>query len=130
MSAKTKIQTGSQGGVIGCVLVLLVGIVVAVVLLNRGGGKGTPAVSVPDTRMAYITSQVYVRDQLKAPSTADFPFSGDPEVVIKHLSGQRYQVNAYVDSENSFGAMIRTHYKAIMLASGSDWKLESLEFLD
>jgi len=81
---------------------------------------------------AYINSQVYVQDQLKAPSSAKFPYSGDASAVtITDLGNHVAKVTAYVDAQNSFGAMIRTHYTATLKwVSGSDWTVTSFQFLD
>lgn len=57
-----------------------------------------------------LCSQNMVKGQLKAPSTADFPWLYDDGVNIQALGGDQYKVSAYVDAQNSFGAMIRTKY--------------------
>ncbi len=50
-----------------------------------------------------------VEERLKAPSTADFPFSYNGQD-IKEIGYNRFVVNSYVDAENSFGAKIRTYF--------------------
>jgi hypothetical protein len=78
---------------------------------------------------AYFHSQFYVEQQLKAPSTAVFPAYQFVDIV--DLGANRAQVTAYVDSENSFGAMLRRYYVAVLVwQTGSDWNLESLKFFD
>jgi len=47
----------------------------------------------------------FVEARLKAPSTASF---GDAKVVP--MGGGEYLVSSYVDAQNAFGAMLRTHY--------------------
>lgn len=52
----------------------------------------------------------YVKQGLKAPSTADFPsqiLSGDWKVNRKD---DVVTVSSYVDAQNSFGAMIRSNF--------------------
>lgn len=58
--------------------------------------------------VAYQISKQYVKENLKAPSTADFPFDDykswifdDSTVVIK----------GYVDAQNTFGAQVRQNYR-------------------
>ena len=48
-------------------------------------------------------------NQLKAPSTADYPWGGPghPSTLINDTT---IKIVDYVDSQNSFGAMIRTNY--------------------
>lgn len=54
----------------------------------------------------------YVKQNLKAPSTAEFPgsFLSPFEGWEMQQSGTTYKVKSYVDSQNSFGAMIRTQF--------------------
>lgn len=83
-----------------------------------------------NSTMAYIKMEHIVTDRLKAPSTAKFPgiFDGRQEHTTR-LVNQRYKIVSYVDSQNSFGAMIRTHFAGVIKQVGNDqWELESLEF--
>lgn len=63
-----------------------------------------------DKTMAFVMSQSFVKGKLKAPSTAEFPYSSADGVSVAYLGECTHLVNAYVDSQNSFGAMIRTKY--------------------
>ena len=61
--------------------------------------------------LAYIWSQYYVKMHLKSPNSAKFPSQlWTNDVRVSYLGDGRYKVRSYVDSQNSFGAMIRTHY--------------------
>lgn len=51
-----------------------------------------------------------VKQRLKAPSTAKFPPSRNARVLPR--PDEIYRVSSYVDSQNSFGAFIRTHFIA------------------
>jgi|SRR5215472_6993548 len=51
-------------------------------------------------------SRDFVLARLKAPSTAKF---GD-DAVVSDLANSTYDVRSYVDSQNAFGAMIRTNF--------------------
>ena len=98
-----------------------------------GAGIGAPAGPAGSKLTdAYINSQVYVQSQLKAPSTAKFPYSGDTSAVtIKDLGSNTAQVTAYVDAQNSFGAMIRQHYTATLKWQHDDiWKVTDFKFTD
>jgi hypothetical protein len=71
---------------------------------------------------AQVVCQDFVERQLKAPSTADF---GDEEV--EHIRGPVWEVVGEVDSENSFGAMIRNNYVCRVKFTGDDnWQLVKL----
>lgn len=64
--------------------------------------------------MAFVMSQTFVSRQLKAPSTAKFPYITDSGVSSVSLGECKFKVRAYVDAQNGFGAMIRTRYSADM----------------
>lgn len=61
---------------------------------------------------AYVMSQSYVTAQLKAPSTAQYPLIN--RVRVTPMEDCHFAISAYVDAENSFGAMLRTRYSATM----------------
>lgn len=60
-----------------------------------------------DTQMAFFMSQDFVKQNLKSPTSAKF--SSNP-VATKNIGYCRTLVIATVDSQNSFGAMIRSSY--------------------
>jgi hypothetical protein len=86
--------------------------------------KPTSAARTSDNETsAKIMSEDFVTSYLKSPSTADFPWKA--ESVIREGTGWR--VNSYVDSQNSFGAMIRLHYTCVVEnIDGDSWKCTSL----
>lgn len=53
-----------------------------------------------------VEAQMQITKMLKSPSTAKFNIHPD----IKKLGDKRYSVSSYVDSQNGFGAMIRSTY--------------------
>lgn len=74
-----------------------------------------------------LTSPVYAKDEkywaayaaqeligqtLKAPSTAQWPGLETFDVTPVKGKSNSWHVSGYVDSQNSYGAMIRTHFKA------------------
>lgn len=78
---------------------------------------------------AYVMSQQYVRQRLKSPTTATFP-GGSRDYQTQYMGDCIHRVVAYVDSQNSFGAMIRTPYYAEMQYirnSRNKWRLLDLK---
>lgn len=63
-----------------------------------------------DTTMAFVMSQEFVKRNLKAPSTAEFPWITDDQVAISTRPGCAFHVIAWVDAQNGFGAQIRSNY--------------------
>ena len=59
---------------------------------------------------AYVMSQSFIERRLKAPSTAEFPWI--TEISARAVGNCEYQIDAYVDAQNSFGAMLRNYYTA------------------
>lgn len=66
-------------------------------------------------------SHDFVKNQLKAPSTAKFPWYDDS--CVDSLGNSRYRVTSYVDAQNSFGAMLRSNYICELEYVGNDkWR--------
>ncbi|MEG1604144.1 MAG: hypothetical protein RR340_11100 [Cloacibacillus sp.] len=73
---------------------------------------------------AWQQVKVFIRQNLKAPTTAKFPSFYDDGVVVERLSdGTTYKVIGYVDSQNSFGAMIRTKFYVKFIHIGDKVKI-------
>ena len=91
--------------------------------------KGPPPCG--STTDAYFMAQTFVSRALKAPASASYPRSGDPEVKITHRGGCDYTVAGYVDSQNSFGANLRTRFIIDLQANPNDntWTPGKLVFL-
>lgn len=80
-----------------------------------------------DASMAYVMSQNFVKRHLKAPSTAAFP-SGVARY-SQAIGNCQFAVNSYVDSQNSFGAMVRSSYTATMeyIPKDDTWRTVALD---
>ncbi len=64
-----------------------------------------------DSYDACAYAQVFVKRQLKAPSTAKFPYCSTATIVH---DGNTWTVLSYVDAQNSFGAMLRSEFIAVI----------------
>jgi hypothetical protein len=64
---------------------------------------------VPSKQDAVAHSHVYVDKLLKSPGSANYPYQADE--TIDQLNDSTFTVLSYVDSQNSFGASMRTYYK-------------------
>jgi len=62
-----------------------------------------------------INSQKMVKDFLKSPSTADFPNISEWKF---HKDREKIITQSYVDSQNSFGAMIRSEFQITLTPDG------------
>jgi len=79
-----------------------------------------------DTTDAWIYTKEIVRRELKSPGTAKFEFAGHRGV--NYLGNKRYSFSSYVDSQNSFGAMIRTHFHGTIKETHNRWVMEELNY--
>jgi hypothetical protein len=114
---------------------VFLGVVVVPILYLFAYGERTPkqvppmaAVTPTDhSSSAFTRCQRYVRDRLKAPATADFPFL---DRKTWKFDDDVYVVKSYVDAQNSFGAMLRTNWHCKVQYVGGDWKLLELELIN
>jgi hypothetical protein len=90
----------------------MVGILVVLGALQSGGEEGLRRGDDDNSAYVKVACREWVKERLKAPSTADFV----NEMVSK--VGKHYTVNGAVDAENSFGAQIRTPFVCIATHDG------------
>jgi hypothetical protein len=83
---------------------------------------------VPRDLDAFDACKGFVKRQLKAPSTAKFRnyYEQDGEVVVLGTGDGPYTVMSSVDSENSFGAKLRSNFTCKVTLSGGTWKLDDI----
>ncbi|SBV99160.1 exported hypothetical protein [uncultured Eubacteriales bacterium] len=108
---------------ITAILMLLVALLVTVTGCSDELPSGLPDV--------YEIAKINVENNLVSPSSAVFPEFDDSFVEYSRsiledvgkgtLEYRVYEVNAYVDSENTFGAMVRTHFFVEVYAYVDDY---------
>ena len=81
-----------------------------------------------ELRDACYISHQFVEKELKAPRTAKWESCFDATII--EGTNQTYTVSSYVDSENSFSALIRTNYIATLRPTDREdyWTLVDLIF--
>jgi len=111
-------KTSSGCGSLVFVAVVVVLIVLVLAFFGSQGGGSHPSAGSED---AILMAEVFVKKDLVAPLTAKFS-----EEKFERLDDGSYIVSGQVDSQNSFGAMLRTDwcYKIRPLA-GDKWHLVS-----
>ena len=91
------------------------------------GVRDVDARNVDLSIQAYRLANKYVEQRLKCPSTAKFSLDDSAR-----LGNQVYLMRSHVDSENSFGAMIRTHFiikiQFIRSSDNTKWNWKVLLF--
>lgn len=104
-------------------LLVVAGLCVIGGVLIFGGGDDKKVDPVADNRStnAEVMCEQFIEKRLKAPATAEYP---KPET---SKDGATYTVRGGVDSENGFGAKIRTAYTCIVRDNGDTWTLVDLQ---
>jgi hypothetical protein len=78
-----------------------------------------------DRRSAYAEAEVFCREHLKAPSTARFSTAS-----TSPLGSNCWYVCGSVDSQNSYGAMLREKWIAIVRQDGSQFHTDFVKIGD
>jgi hypothetical protein len=97
---------------VGCFSFLIVLVIGCVMYVNSCNEKYDH----PTNEMAYSVSQEFVKDFLKSPASAQF---GSECKVMVEDDQKTYHITAYVDSQNAFGAMLRTNFMIKLKYVGS-----------
>lgn len=103
--------------------------------IGGDGGASTSATAPRKTDQcseayASVMAKEYVKQRLKAPSTAKFPWGMDG--VTRTSAGPcTFRVVSYVDSQNSFGGMLRSNYAMNLSydAATENWQVSDFVFL-
>ena len=81
---------------------------------------------------ACIMSQQYVKDKIKSPSTAKFQkciTAKHGGVQVVYVGNQTYNTLGYVDTQNSFGAIVRIEYVTQITDNQDEtWSLKDMDF--
>ena len=122
----------------GGFLVACVGLVVWIELTGwasenepvRHARRSPPATAAPEATHSQLAAWVMTQDcatlRRTAPAIPQWPTLA--EVGVVHNGGGRYSVAGWVDSQNSFGALIRTRFVCdLHHESGNTWRLDSLQ---
>jgi hypothetical protein len=75
--------------------------------------SGTSSDKEPDDISACVAAREFVRRELKAPATAEFPSCSAMSITHK-TNSNKWTVQSHVDAQNSFGAMLRSNFLAEM----------------
>jgi hypothetical protein len=111
-------ETNKKKSNIGCIVaIVLIGIIFLIIQLSPSSNESNKAME------AFIVSQDFVSSELKTPSEAEYPTFNDSFVTI---SGNIYTIRSYVDSQNSFGANIRSSYTCILKFENDLFYLQSV----
>lgn len=127
-NANMKNKTTKTTWVISGIIILFI---ITVVIVGGSGSNNyssqTPKKintnDIGDKIDIHVEAQQFVLQRLKAPATAKFPAL--PYEAID-LGNDRYKIMSFVDSQNSFGALIRSDWTVVMKTTNNSWVLERM----
>lgn len=76
--------------------------------------------------LAYNYAEDFVEKRLKSPSTAQFPGVLEKDKHIEELGNHKYKITSWVDSQNGFGAMIRSRFSCTIIFDNNSVRVENL----
>ena len=77
---------------------------------------------------AYSYAEQFVEKQLKSPSTAEFPGISEKNSHITKITEDKYKIDSWVDSQNGFGAQIRTNFSCTIIFKDGAVSCEDMVF--
>jgi len=123
------IKASLTGNVFVRMFVVIGAIIGIFILVNMNTGS-SPTDKNPNIAKGapWVWCTEYVKKRLASPASADFPSvwtrATTASSKITKLSDDRYMVSSYVDSQNLFGANVRSNFTCILKRESEDyWKL-------
>lgn len=120
-------KTQSSGCFKNLVVAILI-FVVGITLVNLITGESSNSTSVGvehNKLLAFSYATDCVKNNLKSPSSAKFVGLLEKEESVKYIGDDTYEIKSWVDSQNSFGAMIRSNFRCVI--SFKDNKVSCVE---
>ncbi len=104
-----------------CVVVGLAVLAFAAALVDPDRGLGHMAAHGSQAE-AYIRARECVAESLLSPASAQFPWLPDSA----RFDGAAWHVAGHVDSQNAFGALIRSHWRCEIEKRNGEWHCRAL----
>lgn len=118
-----KNNTGCSGWVIVLIIIITIGYCTRDKKEETANSKNSNTTELQEREngfLAYTYAEKFVKEKLKAPSTAKFPDDFERYKHVKYIGDNKYQIISWVDSQNSFGAMLRTKFSCIIKIEGDN----------
>ena len=111
--------------------ILLLVVVILGILYFIGINTELPKGKDIDTLMAYGYAEKVVKNNLKSPSSAVFPETSDKlnhinEISYTNEDNSKWYIDSWVDSQNGFGAMLRSKFTCIIIVEDGKVRYEDL----
>jgi hypothetical protein len=109
----------------GCATLFILGIILLGIFYFIGSGDNSE--TNPTKLLAYSYAEDFVEQKLKSPSTAEFPSGSEKSSHIKDLGKGEYKITSWVDSQNGFGAIVRSKYTCLIIFTDDKVRCEDLK---
>jgi hypothetical protein len=114
---------------IGCASLLAVIVAVGVIAVATDDSDGKPL-----DESAAVMCEEFVKKRLKSPGSAEFPGVMDSDyaktTTLSSNKPWKYKVTGAVDSQNGFGATVRSDYICTVSTQDNDtWTLDDLDLI-
>jgi hypothetical protein len=110
--------------------VVAASLLLAPLLTACSSGDGAPL-----SESAAVMCEDFVKERLKSPGSADFPGVTSPDyaktTTLHNTKPWKYKVTGVVDSQNSFGAKVRSNYVCtVSTKDDKSWHLDDMQIAD
>lgn len=113
---------------IGCAILGVLGLALTwfVFFPSTATTRGVPAFDdSADRSQVAALCETAVEQKLKSPASAKFP--PQHAAAVKAIAPRTYRMVSYVDSQNGFGAVLRTNFTCEAAPTSVAWKITRLE---
>jgi hypothetical protein len=114
MNTQTPQQPEVAKGIAGVIVLILIFWIIYMVSCSSSDEDKPKEPAKPKfgKQEAFVHAQLAVQEKLKSPGSAEFPFDYENYVTI--YDDTTYIVIAYVDSQNGFGALLRSDFNCLV----------------
>jgi hypothetical protein len=112
----------------GSIVVVIIGVIMLLSIL----GKLLPEIDHDYTKdqegLAYSYAEGFVKKELKAPSSAQFPSYREKLSHTTNMGSGSYKIKSWVDCQNGFGAMLRQNFSCTITFKNNNATCTNLVF--
>lgn len=101
----------------GFALTIIAGVVLLVALTPADDKPKKPSKSEVKPFHAWVAAKELVKAKLTSPATADFPAADDRH---DNVNDTTFWIEGHVDSQNAYGAVLRTSFQIKVVYTGGD----------
>jgi ribosomal protein L37E len=125
-----KKSTGSGCGTFIVVIGVLIFILYLIGASSEDDSSSSSSSGSTNKFLSYTYAEDFVKKKLKSPGSAEFPGTFEKADHITELGYNKYKIISWVDSQNGFGASLRTRFSCVIEFNGEEVSCTELQFYD